>query len=347
MAREFLGNIKGPKGDTGAKGATGSRGPQGEQGPKGDTGSRGPQGPQGPQGQRGLKGDKGDEGSNQLETLGANILSLNKNEWRIGSYGSTTGNQNQSQDRLSTDTFIDIEPGEEYTFSVESNHNRYHRLNWYEYTDGVYPGASGWSGGYPQNYTFTATGNQIRAALIFDDGYNADLDDLDSISLKLEKGDTRTPYHDVFQHYDRSVLKYKKHNSYFEGNLTGTNAGNVGSTERVKLATTHISDDMSISNNTIKLEPGYYLYVCNVRPDNISSDYSFVFDVLVGSTIVNKKTTGGSTVSNLLTPNFNISGVFKIDDDSGSVSFRVGTSNSISSIAFNNVSNNKIFIKKV
>lgn len=50
MARDFLGNIRGPQGP---KGDDGARGPQGEQGPKGDTGDRGPQGEQGPQGPQG------------------------------------------------------------------------------------------------------------------------------------------------------------------------------------------------------------------------------------------------------------------------------------------------------
>src|SRR5699024_1118134 len=45
MARNFLGNIKGPQGDKGDDGARGTRGD------KGDTGARSPQGKQGPAGQ--------------------------------------------------------------------------------------------------------------------------------------------------------------------------------------------------------------------------------------------------------------------------------------------------------
>lgn len=53
MARDFLGNIRGPQGPQGLKGDDGARGPQGKQGPKGDDGDRGPKGEQGPQGPQG------------------------------------------------------------------------------------------------------------------------------------------------------------------------------------------------------------------------------------------------------------------------------------------------------
>lgn len=47
MARELLGNIKGPKGDTGPKG---DKGEQGLQGPKGEDGAKGDTGPKGSDG---------------------------------------------------------------------------------------------------------------------------------------------------------------------------------------------------------------------------------------------------------------------------------------------------------
>ena len=176
MARTLIGNFKGPEG------------PRGEIGPQGEQGEQGPQGP---------------PGENPLKGVNANLLSLHKDDWFVGGVNSTTGKRQTYATSLTTDYFVDIEPGEDYTLTLESNHTSSTRLNWYQFTDGVYPGASGWSGSYPQNFTFTATGNNLMVRVYF--GVEVTKNDLEQVYVKLEKGNQKTPYHDVLVGMDRKI----------------------------------------------------------------------------------------------------------------------------------------------
>lgn len=256
MVRDFLGNIKGQKGDPGEKGA---------------------------------KGDKGDKGDNPLEGVNANLLSLHKDDWFVGGIGSVSGEKVSYATSLTTKYFVDIEPGEVYTLTLESNHSSSTRLNWYQFTDGVYPGAEGWSGAYPQNFTFTATGNNLMVRVYF--GVEVTTDDLKDIKVKLEKGSQSTAYPDVLSGIDRKI-KQSENYGYVGVTAIPFDIGNTTSTSPTVIESFNVAENTEQirEDGRFILSPGYWIIDISTRPSVHDIDGGYTLGLYHKGGLVRRET---------------------------------------------------------
>ena len=166
----------------------------------------------------------------------------------------------------------------------------YNRLNWYEYNDGVYPGAENWSGAYPSNYTFTAKGDSIKFVLYF----NNPVDDsaMDNMVIKLEKGINATPHHEMFQHYDRKI-------SHHETSLKGSvdmvinpfhfDASTLSGAHTINTYLANINTESLNSNGEFTLSKGVWHIDLSLRIERMKESSGFYTLVVYRNGVVSKR----------------------------------------------------------
>lgn len=254
MARELLGNLKGPQGE------------QGEQGPQGPP------------------------GENPLEGVNANLLSLSRHNWEVGAISSTTGVNTVNSSRLRMNYFLDIVPGEVYTVSVLSSSSSYNRLNWYEYDDGVYGGVDYWSGAYPSNYTFTAKGNNIKFGLYFDSP--VDESTMDDMVIKLEKGSERTPYPDVLSGIDRKIEQSANY-GYVSVTADPFDIGNTTSVSPTVVKSFTVDENtehIDSGDGKFTLSPGFWDINISTRPTTNNIDGGYALGLYHNGSLIRRAT---------------------------------------------------------
>lgn len=179
MAREFLGNLKGPQGDVGEKGA---------------------------------KGDKGDTG--EISNINANIIPLSLDDWVANeSYNTDTGEVNPYEKRSRFKPKLPVNKGQVYTLSDESTYvSALESIRWFIYDNGTFIESGIINrGGQTQ---ITMTGNEITFTLIPIDGFGDPARYIESddnrLSFKLERGSVKTKHLNVLKHYDRKISKHDR-----------------------------------------------------------------------------------------------------------------------------------------
>lgn len=169
MARELLGNIKGPKGDKGDKGEQGERGIQGEQGADGG-----------------------------LLNTNLNLIPYNESFWEVGAITVSNGENSVNNSAIRTKEFIKIIEGKTYTFHDKSTYlSAINRFNLVLYRDGTFIKFLA-TINRGDSRTFVAEGgNELRITAMPNDNFAVRVSHLSNpdnrIQMKLEHGNVATP----------------------------------------------------------------------------------------------------------------------------------------------------------
>lgn len=308
MARVLIGNFKGPEG---------------------------PRGEQGPQGEQGPKGEQGPPGNFDDVEVGANIIPLGKGDWvKHEQYSASTGNPTHSTERHRSKDKVSVEKGSEYTFHYNATHPNFSGLRIYVWDNGTFVDSHGISS---SGTTITIQGDEVGFTLYTNDTNYIPFDGFEGVRIKGEYGNTPTKIFESDFKQDMSIGNLRN-TAFFDGSFTGSTTGGVVDTEPIPLNHNE-SQGITHDGHTLTLQPGFYIYGCNMMLPS-STDFTFAVDVELNGSIKQRY------VSTPTDRAISFVGMLVVESESTLV-FKGGTGASVDEISFDAANNNKMFVKKI
>ena len=148
---------------------------------------------------------------NDFSEIGANLIPQSSNAWENGTFW-TSGTNNNNSGGIRTKDYIEVIPGEQYTFQDESAYvSSIQEVQIVQWDGDTRIGITAFVN-RGSSHSFTAQGDRIRIGLTPMSGFGIEprfVDHIDErIKMKLEKGDSATPFMNALSRVEQLADSY-------------------------------------------------------------------------------------------------------------------------------------------